>query len=700
MGNSKSKPNHHVAAAKNGAQPHTTVTVQQMKPYGRSHNQDPAADGILALATPKKKKKGSAVVRRVPDSEEKYRSPEPHANARSHANQHHHADENSDLSVGGSGITTPRTPRQHKKPDHRKNGAMKGGNKKSKAKEKSTLPPPSMDTAPAITQPTVSSTAASSTPRALSAGTVAGGPIVFPDGHPLSAKPAVGGAMVGSVTGASSLPGSRRGSGATSTSTARPILVKQQSHTGPTPTTILVRVGSRRDTSETNANTNSSTNTSTSTSQEQASRVTASRIASVTRAMASDDSNPSSLAPSATSSASNSTETSPAKDFVATSSHDIAPVSSRDSKHVPPFLTQAIATAAASSAAASSEPTPRRARSISLPPLPTPRSVSTITAPSQQLQPHQQQQQHQYQQQQQLQQQQQQQQHQPQFHRRPSSLTVSVDALSISPAASPLSACRMMSRPAVFMDSFAWQRAIDPFSPNCSPSLKFDTALYIAQSKSLVLAMSLSALLHPTRAQLELLWQYCDSVQMTASSMSSTPTAAATVVSSLNISISPSSSSISSPSSSSSSLGLNKYKLLVLASELHAKLFLLTIEELKSQHQLHKWKKIHDILMKERPFLLPKEAKVKKSSPKSNQHQEEDDAKAQYPPVTPLQMAHLKSTVSILLRLMDLNGDQRISRQEFLTGWPSAAEALLGQKSRVDAEGKRKADGVIACNIM
>jgi hypothetical protein len=178
--------------------------------------------------------------------------------------------------------------------------------------------------------------------------------------------------------------------------------------------------------------------------------------------------------------------------------------------------------------------------------------------------------------------------------------------------------------------------------------------------------MPLPSLLAPTRSQLELLWTYVERM------------------------------GTGNPNVQVRENGvLGKAKLLLLASEIHALLFLSTVRDLKEKEGMKQWKGIQDLLMKERVFLL---GKVNEGKGKQKWSKDEKDSLSLLPPpISPLQLSHTRLTSHTLLSILDVNKDGTVSKQEFVAMWAQAAERLLGQRRK---EGDGKEEGVIKCVIM
>lgn len=229
---------------------------------------------------------------------------------------------------------------------------------------------------------------------------------------------------------------------------------------------------------------------------------------------------------------------------------------------------------------------------------------------------------------------------------------------SYSYAAAAPSSSASSSSSIVFFDSFAYQTQQDPFSPEKSLSVVWNPSSFGCMKKSLLLAMDLPMLLAPSRSQLDLLWTHFDTIGGVDRREGF----------------------------------LSKQRLLFVAAELHAKLIYQCVVDMKQKEGVTKWKTIQSALQREMKYLLPPIQKKEKLLAK--QQPQAASSSHPLPPSTGPQLSHLKSTAALLGRLMDLNGDGRVSRQEFLTTWPTAAKAVL-ERDR----SKEKDDGVIACTI-
>lgn len=203
--------------------------------------------------------------------------------------------------------------------------------------------------------------------------------------------------------------------------------------------------------------------------------------------------------------------------------------------------------------------------------------------------------------------------------------------------------------------------------------------------------MDMATLVAPSLSQLELLWNYVEGLGGGAD-----PAARASAADG------PGSGFIARP------------RLLLFASEVSSKLQHHYVTLLKqrggSSGGARKWKHVARALAEERPFILPPPAKLAPSSspkplsPSLSSHSALTAAAVAAAADCPAHMAHLRSLASFLLRSLDLNGDLRVSRAEFMAAWPGVISALCQKAFEgppgSGSHGRARADGVISCSVM
>lgn len=143
--------------------------------------------------------------------------------------------------------------------------------------------------------------------------------------------------------------------------------------------------------------------------------------------------------------------------------------------------------------------------------------------------------------------------------------------------------------------------------------------------------------------------------------------------------------------------GLTRARLVFLAAEFHAALFLTLCKELRTIKPETSWKSMHKRLMNERTYILPpvkgKDTKAATISPTAS------TATLFVPSTTPMQLTHLRATAGFLLKQMNLSGTGRVSKNEFQTMFGAVATKLLGPAANAAAR-EQKEDGVLACSVM